>query len=105
MVYLSLEMMSMMFVRRFSSLPKKRKINFPALEEYKKIHGNLKIPSTFQVPVNVQWSEEFHGLKLGSHVNNIAFKFRNDPNVFDKDELSKFNQIGLVLDVRKCEQN
>ena len=42
-----------------------------SLVAYKKLHGDLQVPSEFVVPSEAPWPKEAWGLKLGQRVNNI----------------------------------
>jgi hypothetical protein len=45
-----------------------------ALLEYKEVHGHMRVPSSFIVPIDsTDFPEKFWGMKLGINVNNIRF--------------------------------
>ena len=65
-----------------------------ALIHYKKLHGNLLIPTRYVVPSNYEWPNEMWDVNMGAQVHGIR-------KGFYKDKKAELLEIGFVYAVRK----
>ncbi len=78
----------------------KKAINIRLLELYKRIYGDLRIPSAFTVPKNNQWPTFFHYSPLGNYANILRTQYKSDKSVFDDTELQRTTEMGFVWNVK-----
>jgi hypothetical protein len=58
------------------------KVVVPALLTYKKVYGDLEVPTIFEVPPSKLWPDHLWGMKLGATVSDMRSSetyVRNDP--------------------------